>query len=337
MPATASLAVHSREEHAARAMKAMLASLDPFVKYLFSSFQYPFDMDLRQLRYFVAVAEELSFTRAAQRLYMAQPPLSNQVLRLERALDVKLFDRSRRAIRLTAAGEALLPEARRLLVQAEQTASMVQRVGHGEVGQLTIGFVPSASNATLPAQLRAFRSRYPDVALYLREMRPDELVRHLLAGGVDVSFLFLPFADPGLETMVVSQEPLVAALPADHRLCKRARIRVADLAGEPFVLPARHQMPGLFAQVQEACRDAGFAPGAVQKDVWLMQTIIGLVAGGIGVALVPASVENLHRAGVEYRALRGVQPTVELGAVWRRRDSSPALHCFLEVVGELRA
>lgn len=285
-------------------------------------------VELRHLRYFIAVAEELSFTNAAQRLHIAQPPLSTQIQQLERELGVQLFDRSRRAIRLTPAGEALLVEARRLVVGVDQTLLGVQRIGRGEVGRLTLGFVPSASNTTLPAVLRAYRRSHPDVEIYLREMPPDDLVRAVHARGVDLGLLYLPFEDPALEVRVVTREPLIAALPDDHPLARR-RLRVADLAQEPFILPAQHRMPGLLAQVNNACRAAGFAPRAVQKDIWLVQTILALVASGIGVALVPSSVEILHRTGVAYRPLRDADSTVELGAIWRRDEVAPVLHTFL--------
>jgi DNA-binding transcriptional LysR family regulator len=147
-----------------------------------------------------------------------------------------------------------------------------------------------------------------------------------------VGFLYLPFEDPALCVEVVAREPLIAALPAEHPLAARSSVRVRDLASELFVLPAQHRMPGLLAQVLDACRRAGFAPAAVQKDVWLMQTVIGLVAAGLGVALVPASVEHLHRTGVAYRPLRDAVPSVELGAVWRRDGASPALERFLAVL-----
>lgn len=292
------------------------------------------DVELRHLRYFVAVAEELSFTRAAARLHMAQPPLSTQIRRLEQELGVALFDRSRRTIAITPAGELLLDEARRLLVQVDQALAAVQRAGTGETGRLTIGFVPSASNATLPGQLRAFRSRHPGVELFLREMPPDELVAALHGGGVDVCFLYLPFADPAFAARTVLREPLLAALPEDHPLAtaRRGPLRMAELRGEPFVLPARHRMPGLNARVLDACRAAGFEPEAVQKDVWLTQTMLGLVAAGIGVALVPASAENLNRAGVAFRPVRDAGAPVELGAFWRRDDDAPALRNFVALL-----
>lgn len=292
------------------------------------------DVELRHLRYFVAVAEELSFTRAAERLHMAQPPLSTQIRALERALGVELFDRSRRAIALTDAGELLLAEARPLLVQVEQALAAVARAGTGEAGRLTVGFVPSASVATLPDHLRAFRARYPRVELFLREMAPDELIAALHGGGIDLAVLYLPFADARLAARTILREPLVAALPAEHRLAEGAAapLRVADLRDEPFVLPARHHMPGLNAGVLETCRRAGFEPQAVQKDVWLMQTVLGLVAAGIGVALVPASVEKLGRSGVAFRPLLDPGPAVEMGAFWRADDRSATLRNFVSVL-----
>lgn len=287
------------------------------------------------MRYFVVVAEELNFSRAAERLHMAQPPLSAQIKQLETELEARLFDRLGRGVRLTEAGRLLLDEARRIFVQIDQTTSIVRRVDNGEVGRLTLGFVPSATNNILPVFLRVFRQRYPDVELYLNEMKPDDLVRSMHDRRIDVSFFYLPFDDATLDVRPVLREPLVVALPESHPLVKEPEVDVRDLAGEPFVLPAHYQMPGLYAQVTEVCRRAGFVPRAVQKEVWLMQTIVGLVAGGIGVALVPASLQNLRRAGVVYKKVRDLLPTVEMGVVWRREDTSAVLRAFLEVVEEV--
>jgi DNA-binding transcriptional LysR family regulator len=290
-------------------------------------------MELRRLRYFVAVAEELSFNRAAQRLHISQPPLSNQIKRLEEELGVRLFDRSSRGVQMTEAGELLLEEARRIFVQVDQTVRTVQHVGHGEVGHLTLGFVASASNEVLPPILRTFRDRYPEVDLFLREMRPDRVVHQLHNKQIDVGFLFLPLEDASLNIECVSREPLVLALPEGHPLASEPRVGLQAVAEEPFILPARYQrMPGLYGQVTKACRQAGFVPNAVQQDVWLMQTIVGLVAGGTGVALVPASLRNLHRRGVVYKSVYGLSPTVELGVIWRRDDRNAVLDSFLRVV-----
>jgi len=289
-------------------------------------------MELRRLEYFVAVAEELSFTRAAARLHVAQPALSVQVRRLEDELGVELLDRSRRQIALTAAGALLLDESRRLLAGLHQTVALVRRTGAGAIGRLAVGFVPSAANAALPPLLRRFAGSHPDVDVALREMPPDDLVRGLRDDRLDVCFLYLPFDDPALATRVVSRERFLVALPADHPLAGRDEVDVAVLADEPFILPTRHGMPGLHARVLGICREAGFVPRPVQEDVWLVQTIIGLVAAGAGVALVPASAEALGRTGVVHRPLRHrgrSEHEVELAAVWRREDRGPVLAAFL--------
>lgn len=286
-------------------------------------------MDFRRLRYFVAVAEEQSFSRAAQRLHIAQPPLSSQIKQLETELEVRLFDRTSRGVRLTEAGQLLLEESRRLLAQVEQTERAVRRVGNGEVGRITLGFVPSASNEVLPELLKLFRSRFPGVELFLREMRPDQVVSSLHTGQTDVGFLYLPLEDPTLDVACVSREPLILALPEAHPLASQASVDLRDVAGEPFIMPARYQMPGLYGQVTEACRAAGFTPEAVQKDVWMMQTIAGLVAGNLGVSLVPASLRNFRRTGVVYRSVADLSPTVELGMVWRKGNQGPVMESFL--------
>ena len=292
-------------------------------------------MELRRLRYFIAVAEELSFSRAAQRLRMSQPPLSNQIKQLEEELGVLLFDRTSRGVRMTGAGELLLEEARRIFVQVDQTVRVVQRVGYGEVGRLTLGFVPSSSNETLPPILQRLGDRFPGIELFLREMRPDLIVRQLHDKQIDAGFLYLPLEDTSLHIERVAREPLVLALPETHALAAEPRVDLQAVKKEPFILPMRYQiMPGLYGQVTEACRQAGFVPNAVQKDVWLMQTIVGLVAGGIGVALVPASLRNLRRKGVVYKSVHGLSPTVELGMIWRGDDRGRVLNSFLQAAKE---
>ncbi len=289
-------------------------------------------MNLQRLRYFVAVAEESSFSRAARRLHIAQPPLSKQIKQLEDELGVLLFERTSRGVRMTGAGELLLEEARRIFVQLDQTARVVRRVGRGEVGRLTLGFVPSASNEVLPPILREFRDRFPGIELFLREMRPDQIVRRLRDRQIDAGVLYLPLEDASLDIGCVSREPLVLALPEAYPLASQDRVELRAVAEEPFILPARYQdMPGLYGQVTEACRQAGFTPNAVQKDVWLMQTIVGLVAGGMGVALVPSSLQNLGRRGVVYKKVQGLSPTVGLGVIWRRDAPSAVLNSFLQV------
>ena len=296
--------------------------------------RYDRRMRYRRLGYFVAVAEELSFTRAAERLHMAQPPLSQQIALLEKGLGVTLFDRTRRTIRLTPAGAALLPEARRLLADLDDTERLVRRVGTGEIGRLTIGFVPSAMNGCLPDLLRRFRGRYPDVELVLREMAPDPLLRAVRDGRVDTGILYRPVADPELAQRVLSGENLVLALPEGHRAAGSVEISLHDLRDEPFILPEQHDVPGIHAAITATFTDAGVAPRTVQRGVWLMQTVLGLVAAGIGLALVPASVETVLRSGVALLPLRDSHHRLKMAAVWREEQATGPLAGLLDVMAD---
>ncbi|HVB74211.1 MAG TPA: LysR substrate-binding domain-containing protein [Ktedonobacteraceae bacterium] len=289
-------------------------------------------IDLRRLYYFMIVAQELHFTRAAERLHIAQPPLSYQIQQLERELGVQLFERTRHSVQLTEAGHVLLGEARRIFGQMEQTVRMVQRVGHGEVGLLTLGFVPSASNNILPLSLREFHQRFPNVQLFLKELNPDQLVHGLHERHIDVGFLFLPLDDKELTTRPVLSEPLLAVLPVTHPLATQPVVSLQSFADDPFIIPPRYALvPGLRSHILEACRRAGFIP-KVAQEAWLMQTIIGLVAADMGVALVPASVQNLHRTGIVYKPLQDSLAQVQMGVIWRHDETLPTLQRFLQVI-----
>ncbi|WP_205346997.1 LysR family transcriptional regulator [Pseudonocardia broussonetiae] len=289
-------------------------------------------MRYRRLGYFVAVAEELSFTRAAQRLHMAQPPLSQQIAALEKDLGAVLFDRSRRAVRLTAAGAALLPEARRLLADYEETARMVRRVAEGAVGRLAVGFVPSAIHGALAPLLRAYGAAHPDVQLVLTERPPDALLRSVHDGRLDVAVLYLPLREPDLAQRRISSEDLVLALPVGHPAAERETVSLADVAGEPFVLPEQHDVPGLHSAVSALFADAGVAPRVAQRGVWLVQTVLGLVAAGVGLAIVPSSVAAPGHRGVVVRPVREAAHPVEVAAVWRPDDPSAALARLLDLL-----
>ncbi|GAA5164743.1 LysR family transcriptional regulator [Pseudonocardia eucalypti] len=290
-------------------------------------------MRFRRLQYFVAVAEELSFTRAAERLHMAQPPLSQQIALLEKDLGVTLVDRTRRTIRLTSAGAALLPEARRLLAELDDAARMVRRVGAGAVGRLTVGFVPTAINGDLPELLLAFREGYPEVELVLRELAPDPLLRAVRERRVDVGLLYRPFSEPELAEHRLSSERLLLALPEGHPLAAGGEVSLTEVRDEPFVLPEQHDIPGIHAAVAATFTDAGIAPRAAQRGVWLVQTVLGLVAAGVGRAVVPESVEAVRRRGVALRPIRDAHHRVELAAAWRRDHDSEPLANFLAGIG----
>jgi DNA-binding transcriptional LysR family regulator len=290
-------------------------------------------MRYRRLGYFVAVAEELSFTRAAQRLHMAQPPLSQQIALLEKEVGTPLFDRSRRTIRLTAAGTALLPEARRLLTDLDETVRMVRAIGDGTVGRLAVGFVPSAINGVLPDLLRDFRATHPAVDLTLREMAPDALVRAVHDRRLDLAVLYLPISEPDLAQRRLASEDLLLALPEAHPLATAPTIALADVAEEPFVLPERHDVPGLHAAITALFADAGITPRIAQRGVWLIQTVLGLVAAGTGLAMVPSSAATLRRRGVTLRPLNEKRHHLDVAAIWREDNAgSSPLKGFLSIV-----
>ncbi|HEY9854276.1 MAG TPA: LysR substrate-binding domain-containing protein [Stenomitos sp.] len=294
-------------------------------------------MELRHLRYFVAVAEELHFGRAAQRLQMAQPPLSQQIRALEGELGVELFERTRRSVRLTSAGKAFLAETYRTLAQADHAVDVARRVSRGEMGRLKVGFVSSAAYNVVPDLIRLFRSQYPDILLELRELTGDMQLENLRSGQIDLGFYRL---DPGyaqqlregtFQVETVLREPFLIALPEQHPLAMQPELTLAMLEGEPFVLFPRHQSPSFYDLIVRLCQEAGFSPTIVQEAM-LMQTIVSLVAAGIGVALVPASLEHLRRTGIVYRRLVEPQAFAELSAIWRADDASPVLERFLAVM-----
>ena len=292
-------------------------------------------MEFRHLRYFVAVAEELHFGKAARRLRISQQPLSQQIKRLEEELGVVLFRRTTRRVELTEAGRAFLEETYRTLSQADLAAGAARRAGRGETGTLRIGYAPATLYNVLPEALRIFRGRYSGVVLELSELISTPQEEALASGRIDVGFLYPPVEDPGIATEVISEEPLIAVLPADHRLASGERVRLAELADEPFVMLPRRNRPTLHDRIVGECRRAGFSPRVVQ-DANDLHTMLGLVAAGFGVNLTLESIHNLKRPGVTYRALEGRETKVLASAVaWRRGDESPALLNFLEVIREV--
>lgn len=288
-------------------------------------------MELRHLRYFVAVAEEMNFGRAAERLRISQPSLSQQVRDLERELGVELFDRSRRRIELTHAGGLFLKEARLALSQAEQAARTARRAHRGEIGKLSVGFVGSAAYEVLPKVLRAFRERYAQVELELRTMHTSQQLEAFEEGLIQVGFLRPPVGE-SLAARPVLREPLVAALPVDHPLAGRGRVYLSGLAEEGFILWPRSSGPAAHDRVVGLCRRAGFSPNVVQESAEL-QTVAGLVAGGLGVALLIGKPEHLlrHRR-VNYKVVGDPETTWELAAAWRSEERSPVVRAFIEVM-----
>ncbi|GAB2941826.1 LysR family transcriptional regulator [Nonomuraea fastidiosa] len=287
-------------------------------------------MNLQQLRYAVALAEELHFGRAATREGVRQPPFSRQIGKLEEELGVRLFERTTRQVRLTPAGEAFVAEARAALAHADRAAESARLAGRGESGRLVLGFVGSAANGTLPKVLRRFRARYPGVDVELRELPTAQQAEELRQGRLDVGLLHAPLAGAAAEvlsTRTVAREPLLAALPAHHPHAARTSLPLAALAREPFVMFPRRYGPGLHDQITGVARAAGFEPRIVQEAVQ-MQTIVGLVAAGIGVSIVPESVARVRRGDVAFRPLAPPARVVTLDLAWRTGDANPAVRNF---------
>lgn len=291
-------------------------------------------MELRHLRYFVALAEALNFGRAAQRLAISQPPLSRQIRALEDELATPLFARDKRSVRLTPAGAALLPGARRLLREADALREGARHVAAGAVGTLALGFISVAAYNLLPALAPRFRRRHPGVKLALQEGTTDGLLDALRQGEIDVGLVLAPVSDAQLGYRPLVREPLIAAVPARARARYAAGpLRLATLAEAPFILFPRRAGPALHDLVVGLCRRAGFVP-RVEQEAIQMQTIVSLVAAGMGVALVPESLRHLRRTGVEYRALRDRSPPIEIGMAWRAGDDSPLVRAFVAQAGQ---
>jgi DNA-binding transcriptional LysR family regulator len=284
---------------------------------------------LHQLRYFVAVAEELHFRRAAERLHMSQPPLSEAIRELEAAIGAQLLERSRRRVALTAAGELLLRDVRTVLASLEQALETARRIGTGQAGRLRLSFVGSALYGVVPDLLRAFSLERPDIELELHERSTTEQLAALVDGDLDIGFVRAPAAAEGVIGETIMREPTVAALPEGHPLSRLKRIPIARLRTEPFVLFPRGQAPGLHDAITAALAGGG-APPRIVQEVAEMQTIVGLVASGMGVSLVPGSVQALARTGVAYRAVAGA-PSSDLAMVTRRGDASPTVRAFAEL------
>ena len=291
------------------------------------------DIELRHLRYFVAVAEELHFGRAAQTLGMAQPPLSQQIKRLEVRLGVALFRRNRRHVELTDIGAMLLDEARALLAHASRVNEAVRRAAAGTAGTVRMGFVGSAAHEVLPALLRRFREAVPDARVTLTELATTEQVTAIADGTMDAGLVRMPISSTDVATRPLVEEPLVIALPDFHPLAHRHRLPLAVLADQPFVLFGRQLNPLFHDEVISACHDAGFSPDVVQ-EAGEMPTIVSLVAAGLGVSLVPASMERLRTDGVVYIPLQGRGVRITIALAWRREHPSPLVSNLIRVARE---
>ncbi|KSD33697.1 LysR family transcriptional regulator [Pseudomonas aeruginosa] len=291
-------------------------------------------MELRHLRYFIAVAEELHFGRAAERLGISQPPLSQQIQALEEEIGARLFERTNRRVELTDAGRLFLDESRQVLALVDKAVLLARRAHLGELGELKIGFTSSAPfTSTIPSSIHAFRKAYPDVHLDLQEMSSRQVLKALLEESLQVGVI-RPLALPDTVHWVeLFREPLVAVLRADHPLAAGSEegLAIAALAEEPFVFFPRSYGTGLYDQVIALTRQAGFSPRIAQEASEAM-TIIGLVSAGLGVSILPASFRRTRVDGVVYRTLSDPEATTAVWLVRRQRENSPLALSFIDLV-----
>ncbi|WP_043848112.1 LysR family transcriptional regulator [Amycolatopsis keratiniphila] len=289
--------------------------------------------ELRQLRYFVAVAEDKSFTKAARRLHIAQQSLSQQISVLERVLGARLLRRDSRGTRLTEIGSLFLPEARAVLARNDEALAVLDRAVRGELGTLRLGFLTTTANYLLPPVVRAVRERLPDLTLTTDDIQIAPLVDGLATGRYDLIFTRPPLIE-GFETRTLTTEEVCAVLPEGHRLAAAAELKLADLADEPWVLTPRSSWEPWHRRYDDEFEAAGFTPRVVQRAA-TVQGLLGLVAAGIGVTRLARSSHSLRRSGVVFVPL--ADDTARTVVAWSPENDKPALPGVLDIVTELAA
>nr|WP_235949716.1 LysR family transcriptional regulator [Paenibacillus apii] len=280
------------------------------------------------MKYFVAVAEELNFTRAAKRLNMAQPPLSQQIKSLEIELGVQLLKRNNRKVELTEPGQVFLEEARNTLLQSEKAIKAAQLAQQGQIGRLTVGFVGSATDGIFINKLKEFHDNYPLVQLTLKEMTTSQQLDALYSREIHVGMLRPFVQETDIQSQVFTEESFVFALPKSHSLASRPKISVHEVANDPFIMPPRHYGPDFYDIINGYFRSCGISIRIIQEAVQ-MHTIVNLVASGLGISVVPSSVKNFRRPGIVYKNFIEKPPQINLSLAWRMDDKSPALRFFL--------
>ncbi|HJW56299.1 MAG TPA: LysR family transcriptional regulator [Burkholderiaceae bacterium] len=290
-------------------------------------------MELRHLRYFVAVAEELHFTRAAERLHIGQPPLSQQIQALEEEIGAQLLERSRRWVRLTEAGKLFLADARRILALSAEAAETARRANRGEAGELRVGFTSSTPfTAVLPNAINMYRKQYPKVTLFLHEMSSMRQVEAIAARKLDLGFVRPPEAEvPKTVALTTLQhDPLLLIAPSNHRLAKKGTVAFNDLTDESFVMFSREAGTGTYHQILRLCREAGFEP-KVTQEAREAATIIGLVAAGCGISILPESFKCIRIKGVCYRSMSDSSAMSKLMLARRTDGATPLVDAFFKL------
>lgn len=286
--------------------------------------------ELRHLRYFIALVEEKNFERAASKLGIAQPGLSQQIINLEKIIGLPLLDRSKRTMKLTLYGHILYDEARKIIAQSDAALTALVKVGRGQTGKISVGYVASAAYAgVLTQSLASFRANYPDIELQLIEMEMRQQLSHIVEGNLDFGYIRPPALIPlGLTTTVAFREPLIVALPESDPLASGDSLSLAALADRTFITPRQPADVGFHSNTIEACRDAGFSP-IVNSNGRDFTTIASMVAVGIGVAIVPKSLECLRLPGVRYVAFSDSRAKTDLAIAYRKTEASAAVRAFI--------
>jgi len=288
------------------------------------------NIELRQMHYFVVVAEELNFTRAAERLQIAQPPLSRQIKALEQNLDITLLERTNRRVTLTPAGATFLDECRQILDRVERSIRLVQRVANGETGQLVVGFEGAAHNELILQAIRDFRAQYPDVDLIMQEMSSGKQVDALEQGQIDVGLIEPIAASDDVELTHLLAEPLVVAMHNAHSLSGEASLPLSELANSAWVTGRNDCGCGLLMRILDACHQAGFSP-KVQQETNDLQMTLRFVASGMGVTLLPES-SALTQDGIVYRPVQPPAPETQLAIARQSNQRSPVIDSFLRIL-----
>jgi DNA-binding transcriptional LysR family regulator len=287
-------------------------------------------MELRQIKYFIAVAEELHFGRAAESLHLSQPALSKQIQALEDSLKIQLLERTKHSCQLTMAGKKFLETAHRILQEMEEGIQITRQVANGHLGRVRVGFTEATLFSIAPSILQTYREHYPQVDLILTSAGTETNVEALRTHRIDVGFVYLPIREPSLAIYSLDEETYLAALPSSHHLTKHKQISLQSLANEPLIFYPRLLAPVFFAHFIQCCEQAGFLPNIVQ-EAELGQTRLGLVAAGVGISFVLSALQNLSAKGVVYRPLSDNFPTLKLALAWRKNESSPVVHELIEV------
>jgi DNA-binding transcriptional LysR family regulator len=291
-------------------------------------------VELKHLTSFAAVADQLSFIRAANQLHISQPALTGQIQKLEEELGVQLLVRDRRTVKLTKVGKIFLVEARATLARAKQALECVQKAARGEVGRLKIGFVSSVALEIVPSIVREFRKQHPEVTLDLTNLRTVSQVKGLLEETIDIGFLRLPLSHAQLNIKVIHREKFVVILPKGHRLAKDKRLRINQLQDESFVAYGRRWAPGFFDSIMQMCTREGFSPNIIQ-ETGEMYTAIALVKAGVGIAILPQSVVLAQSKNIVMKLLPKSSGCSEIALATRAGENSPLVHSFVAVAGRM--